>query len=251
MPRRERSRDSQERRENRRRRHRSRSQSATASAPSNDVGALLTQWTAASTTLMNQMSGLCVTAQQTRPDRAKMTVPSFDGKRSWAVFSAQFQSAAATYGWSDAERGQRLLNALQGPAADLVLTLPPADYLDYERLSARLCEHFAPAQRSAVAEAELTRRTQRSEEQLSTYGAEVLRLAREAYPAWPEEPLQTLARNAFIAGIANPEVRRTVRLRQPANYSEALTAAIHVQAVDELEPTSKRARIGQPQGNDK
>ena len=253
MPRRERSRERHHRRESSRTRTRSPS-TAPAAQPTqpNEVGNILAQWATASTSLqqqnanlLQQMSELCLAAQRPRQDRAQISVPTFDGERSWAVFSAQFQSAAETYSWSDQQRGRRLLNALQGPAADLVLTLPPAEYQDYERLSARLREHFAPTHRCAVAEAELTRRSQRQDEQLSTYGAEVLRLTREAYPAWPEVPLQTLARNAFIAGIANPEVRRAVRMRQPANYAEALTAAIHIQAVDELEPAAKRARVGQ------
>jgi hypothetical protein len=178
-------------------------------------------------------------------DIERVRAPTFDGSRSWEVFAAQFQSAADNNGWPPAERGRRLLNALQGPAADIVQTLPPAEYENYASLSGRLSEHFGSSQRRSLAEAELTRRTQKDGESLRDFGTDILRLARIAYPTWPEDAVQTTSRNAFLAGIADAEVRRAVRLRQPASLSDALAAAVHIEAVDRLEPAQKKARVCQ------
>jgi hypothetical protein len=211
---------------------------------------ILHRWTEASTslqehnsTVIRQMSDLCVSSQQQRTVQAKHYVPRFDGTRSWAIFAAQFQIAAEECCWSEEERGRQLLRALDGQAADLVLTLPAGQYTNYASLSKCLKEHYDSPYRSAMAEADLDRRTQRQGESFTAFAAEILRLARIAYPAWPEAALQTVTRKAFLAGIADADVRRTVRLQQPTTLLDAVTAATQVQAIDQLEPPSKRARV--------
>ncbi|KAK3923580.1 UPF0291 protein GK1331 [Frankliniella fusca] len=110
----------------------------------------------------------------------------------------------------------------------------------------KLAEHYNPDQQRQLAEAELDRRRQRQDEPLRDYATDILRLARLAYPAWPEAKLQTTARKAFVAGIANGEVRRQLRLRRPASFTEALTDALHIDAVEEQEqPPGKRPRLCQ------
>ena len=215
-----------------------------------DLRDILHRWSEASTslqernsTVIQQMSDLCLSAQQQRGGRWKTKVPKFDGTRSWAIFAAQFQVAADECSWSEEERGRQLLRVLEGQASDLVLTLPASEYTNYACLTKCLKEHYDSPYRSAMAEANLDRRTQRSGESFTDFAAEIMRLARTAYPAWPEAALQTVTRKAFLAGIADAEVRRTVRLQQPANLLEAVTAATQVQAIDQLEPPSKRARV--------
>ena len=73
----------------------------------------------------------------------------------------------------------------------------------------------------------------------------MLRLARVAYPTWQEDAIQTTARKCFLAGLSDPEVRRTVRLKQPVTLNDALLAASHVESIDELDPPAKRPRVSQ------
>lgn len=70
-------------------------------------------------------------------------------------------------------------------------TLPSNQYASYDSLVARLQQHYGNRQRRSLAEAELLRRTQEASESLSDFGAgaDVLRLARTAYPTWQEESL--------------------------------------------------------------
>lgn len=211
---------------------------------------IMSQWATASTALQSNTAGLMRQLSTTlaqapaRPGGEKGKTPKFDGTRSWSVFLAQFESAAVDGNWSVEEKGRRLLRALEGQAADLVQTLPVGDYQNYAALSGRLEAHYNPAQQRELAEAELDRRKQRADEPLRDYAADVLRLARLAYPTWPEEMLQTTARKAFIAGLAHAEVRRQLRLRRPASFNEALTDALHVEAVEDQEqPPGKRPRL--------
>lgn len=214
---------------------------------------MMSTWAQASTLMQQQNPNLLhrmsENALMTRR-REGRSVPhlSFDGTRSWPVFLAQFESVAQDPAnlWDEEEKGRRLLQALHGQAADLVQTLPRGDYLNFNALSERLRAHFDPAQRGMVAEAQLDRRVQQPNESVQDFGAEILRLARLAYPTWPEVALQTTARKAFIAGLANNDVRRQVRLQRAETFADALTAALHVQAVENHEaPPSKRPRLHQ------
>ncbi|KAJ1518892.1 hypothetical protein ONE63_011505 [Megalurothrips usitatus] len=195
--------------------------------------------------LVERLSQMQLQAGQDSRDR--VAPPTFDGSRSWAVFESQFNSAARRNGWSAEEKGCRLLAALRGPAADLVQTLPAADHENYAQLRARLASHYGAAQGSSAAQAEFQARKQRADEPLRTYATELSRLVRLAYPSWPEEPLQTTAHEAFVKGIADDALRRQVRLRQTTTMDAALSAALHIESVDAMEPAvaeppPKRAR---------
>lgn len=219
-----------------------------------DARDLLTQWAAASTTLQQQnaalvreMSDLFVAARR-QPEKARIEVPRFDGTRSWAVFHAQFQSAATRSRRPEDQWGERLVQSLRGAASDLVMTLPAGRYMNYGSLCGLMQSHYDSPQRHAMAEAELEQRTKQGVEPLQDFGADVLRVARAAHPAWQDDVVQFVARKVFIGGQADPDVRRTVRLRlrQPATLADAVTAALHVQAVDAIQrPPGKRVKVCQ------
>lgn len=202
------------------------------------------RWSEASTTIQEQTTDvlrqLVVQSRTPAPRPAPVPDPRFDGSVPWAVFDAQFQDAAAELSWTDAEKGRRLLRALHGPAAALLQTLPPASYTNYGLLHARLKERYAPADRARVAEASFEHRRQKPGETIRDYADAVLALVREAYPTWAEDPLQTTARRAFISGLADPDVRRDIRKRDPATFAETVSATLRLEAVDQAEqPAAK------------
>lgn len=176
--------------------------------------------------------------------RERGTIQDFDGSTSWPVFRAQFESA--THDWQPDARGRRLLQALKGRAANLVQSLPPAHFTDYDRLRDHLQAHFDPVQRRTLASAELDRREQRSGEAVVDFGGDILRLTREAYPSLQEEAIQAIATKRFLDGFADVDSCRTVRLSSPATLNEAITAAVTVEAAYQAcPPAHKRPRIGQ------
>ncbi|XP_039301448.1 uncharacterized protein LOC120356563 [Nilaparvata lugens] len=50
--------------------------------------------------------------------------PKFDGSSPWAVFHRQFKTAAQYNQWEEDEKNAQLVTALQGPAADILQTVP-------------------------------------------------------------------------------------------------------------------------------
>lgn len=213
-----------------------------------DLNETLSRWVTTAATLQERNAQLLERLSERQltpgPTAERIKVPTFDGERSWAVFEAQFRSIAESCNWSETEKGRRLLSALRGAAADLVQTLPPAEFENYASLSGRLCEHYGSTQRGIVAEAELERRKQKPGESLRDYAAEVQRLCRVAYPTWPEAAIQTMSRKCFLDGISDPELRRAVRLRQVSTMNETLAAALHIECVDQVDPpAAKRPRV--------
>lgn len=95
---------------------------------------VLHAWAASSTDLQQQTAGVLQRLSDTvlaRNRGERIHLPKYDGSRSFAVFDAQFVSAAAAANWSEEEKGRRLLNSLDGAAADLVQTLPQHEFLNY------------------------------------------------------------------------------------------------------------------------
>lgn len=211
---------------------------------------VLTRFAAVATSLQQRQTQLVESISQlhlrgAESSRDRIKPPTYDGSRAWVVFDAQFQGAVEENGWTPEVAGRRLLAALTGPAADLVQTLPPADFENYDRLRARLADHYGTTQRCNVAEAELDKRHQKSGESLRDLATDILRLTRVAHPTWPEDAIQTTSRKAFLSAIADPDLRRAVRLQPSTTLNEALTVAIHIESVDLIEPTIKRARTTQ------
>lgn len=206
---------------------------------------ILQEWAASSTVLQQQQGELVQRLSAGhlggRPDRVQP--PLYDGSTSWEVFERQFTGAATTNGWPAEERGRRLLQVLRGQAADIVLSLPPEAYEDYQSLQGRLSAHFGSARKGALAEAELERRVQNPGESLTDYAHAMRVLSRAAYSTWPEVAIEHTARKAFINGLADPVLQREVKRRQTATLNDALAAAVFVSSVDSAGPSAKRARV--------
>ena len=223
--------------------------SAAAASAEPPLTATLSRWVAASATLQETIAERLSTQQiPASPYLAgKVKPPTFDGSRAWQVFEAQFDTAATANNWSETEKGQRLLTALKGAAANVIQSLPRAEFTNYESVRRRLASHYGAEQRGLLAHTKFTSRRQKEGESLTDFASDIEQLARLAFPTWPEEVLQVRAQEGFLAGIADPELRRTVRLtvRQAATMEDTLATAVHIESVNQVEPPTKRARVAQ------
>ena len=86
-----------------------------------DLNAVLSRWVLSAATLQERSAEALERASQVQPPVRqlfeKVRVPKFDGTRAWTVFEAQFASAATNYGWSEAEKGRRLLSSVTRKSA--------------------------------------------------------------------------------------------------------------------------------------
>ena len=156
--------------------------------------------------------------------RKKEKEPSkYDGKTDLADYLFHFSKVAKRNGWDYADCGIELATCLMGEAREVLSCLPIEIEDDYNTLVDALSTRFDPEGRESKYSAELMERTCLPKEDVATYGHQLKRLARKAYPSndLPERVLIDL----FIRGLPSEEMKRHVSSFEPASYAEAIRRA--------------------------
>ena len=94
-----------------------------------------------------------------------------------------------------------------------------------------LGDRFAPAAHADLHRAELRARCQIATEPLSEYREVIRKLTRLAYPTLTPPVLDTLAKDQFISGIYDRNIRLEARRGTPATLDAALILALQAQAI--------------------
>ena len=166
-----------------------------------------------------------------------------------ATWLAHFGHCAAANAWPAPQQRAMLLVRIQGAALQFVLGLANLANLTFAQLSAQLTGRFAPAGNIALHRADFRCRRRRAGETLASFGADISKLGRAAYPALPHAVQTELARDQFIDGLDTRDLRLRVRESDPATLDDAITRALHLEAIYaadrlQLEPTPAVATIG-------
>ena len=165
----------------------------------------------------------------------------FDGTRGsdWTSWLAHFDQVAVANNWLQADQVRYIALYLTGPAQLFFQSLDQNIRTGgLQPLLAALGNRFAPAAHADLHRAELKARTQTSNEPLSEYCEAVRKLTRLAYPTLAQNVLDTLAKDHFLSGIMDRNIRLDARRGAPATLDEALTHALQAQAIfaTELQP---------------
>ena len=166
-----------------------------------------------------------------------------------ATWLAHFGHCAAANAWPAPQQRAMLLVRIQGAALQFVLGLANLANLTFAQLSAQLTGRFAPAGNIALHRAEFRAKRRRAGETLASFGADISKLGRAAYPALPHAVQTELARDQFIDGLDTRDLRLRVHESDPATLDDAITRALHLEAIYaadrlQLEPTPAVATIG-------
>ena len=156
--------------------------------------------------------------------RKKEKEPSkYDGKTDLADYLFHFSKVAKRNGWDYANCGIELATCLMGEAREVLSCLPIEIEDDYNTLVNALSTRFDPEGKESKYSADLMERTCLPREDVATYGHQLKRLARKAYPSndLPERVLIDL----FIRGLPSEEMKRHVSSFEPASYAEAIRRA--------------------------
>lgn len=161
--------------------------------------------------------------------KGKIKLPVFDGLSSWSVYKVQLEAAASYNGWSTKEKAANLMLALRGQAASLLRTLP-AGSMDLNAIMAALEQRYGDGHLQTVYRSQLKARVQRSGESLQEFAAGVEQLSQLAYVSAPTDIQQHLATQAFIDGLRDQEMRRTLLMGDHRTVSTALVQALTLEA---------------------
>ena len=158
--------------------------------------------------------------KQNKPDK-------FDGdKIEWADFITHFNVVVQWNDWSYSEKGLQLATCLRGKAQKVLSSIPESLNGDYETVRSTL------EKRENAFRAVFQRRKWEARESLMDCGRDVMRLAQRAYPEFSYDALDQVARDQFISGLSDIEMKRFVDLRGHHTLDESVSLATQFESFE-------------------
>ena len=103
---------------------------------------------------------------------------------------------------------------------------------DYETVRSTLEKRFSPPHRENAFRAVFQRRKREARESLMDYESDVMRLAQRAYPEFSYDALDQVAREQFISGLSDIEMKQFMDLRGPHSLDEAVSLATQFESFE-------------------
>ena len=148
----------------------------------------------------------------------------FNGENEWSTWIAQFEAIARRKDLSENEMLDQLLPRLEGQAAQFVFTqLPPMVLDSYQMLKKEMDSRFRTIETARSFASKFSRRSQRQNESLEEYAADLKRLYDKAHGyrsrrAWDEDSVRR-----FLEGLLDDELKFELEFnKEPANIDEAV-----------------------------
>lgn len=174
--------------------------------------------------------------------RKEKSPQSYYGTTDLGDYLQHFTRIAGRNGWDYDDAGEELATSLEGPARQILATLPAHLANDYITIVGALALRFDPEGREFHYSAQLMESTWREEdEDLSTYGHNLARMAQKAYPG--ETLPERVTIDMFIRGLPDAHMKTHVATSKPKSLAEAINAAT---AYDTFNPQRKSSKKKKP-----
>ncbi|KAJ8369429.1 hypothetical protein SKAU_G00094570 [Synaphobranchus kaupii] len=138
----------------------------------------------------------------------QLKLPRFNGTASLESYLALLELAAQLGGWKPEQTAGHLALALEGPALEAILDLPPAERRNLQALTAALQRRFIQHRSAEASRETLLSRYCCEEESWGKVAADVQRYAREAYPEFDAAAQEKLALHAFLRALTPERLPR-------------------------------------------
>ncbi|KAJ8381560.1 hypothetical protein SKAU_G00023380 [Synaphobranchus kaupii] len=172
----------------------------------------------------------------------QLKLPRFNGTASLESYLAQLELAAQLASWTPEQTAGHLALALEGPALEAILDLPPAERQNLQALTAALQRRFTQHRSAEASREKLLSRYRCEEESWGKVAADLQRYAREAYPDFDAAAQEKLALHAFLRALTPERLREHVSLAQPGSISEALSKTTRAEDTLAIRPTPQPTR---------
>ncbi|KAJ8351980.1 hypothetical protein SKAU_G00234560 [Synaphobranchus kaupii] len=150
----------------------------------------------------------------------QLKLPRFNGTASLESYLAQLELAAQLGGWTPEQTAGHLALALEGPALEAILDLPPAERQNLQALTAALQRRFIQHRSAEASREKLLSRYRCEEESWGKVAADVQRYAREAYPEFDAAAQEKLALHAFLRALTPERLRDHVSLAHQRGFDQ-------------------------------
>lgn len=156
-------------------------------------------------------------------------LPPFSGKEEWKVWINRFEAVAERRCWDDGTKLDNLLPRLQGRAGDFVFNQLPHETLSsYPELVKELNSRFRVVETQKTFAAKFSQRTQKHDETVEEYAADLKRLYFKAYKSRDSKTRQEDLVRRFLDGLKDSEARFEIEYnKEPNDIDEAVYHAVN------------------------
>jgi hypothetical protein len=174
----------------------------------------------------------CIREGQPGPadNRPVVTPAQFDGTTDLGEFMAHFQLCIRANGWTEEAAGMFLGLSLRGNARRLLTGIVSWKRGGYNKLVAALENRFQPKDQAESHKAMFRNRDRRPEEDLLTYAERLEQLARLGYPEADGVTLGSLAKDRFLDGLKDNQLKYFILYSQPRTLGDAVTVGVRAEA---------------------
>jgi hypothetical protein len=163
--------------------------------------------------------------------KLKVRPHQYDGRSSWVGYYLQFETICRMNDWSPRERADNLAVCLTGSAVSVLTNLSVEERTSYDLLVAALNRRFNEGHSVELARVSLDGRRKTRNESLTQYGSDVLTLTLAAYPTIAAEATDVIARQHYVSGLDNSELRKQLKLCRPATLADMISTAVELEAI--------------------
>lgn len=163
----------------------------------------------------------------------KLKPDTFDGRVPLREFLSQFSLIARANKWDDATQSMVLAASLRGKARTVLETIENIENLNLSELTSKLELLFGEGSLTQNYYSLFTNRRQKFGEDLATFGTELERLSRLAYPECPYAVRDKIACAQFISTLSDNFVKRTLQLEGITSLNLAIERAKAVKIIQE------------------
>ncbi len=156
------------------------------------------------------------------------SIPKYNGKFEFDNFKVQFECLAEEFGWTYREKGKKLIRCLVDEARSVLGTMSVVEATDYNALCKALDGLHNEPGGKALVQAKLQRVVRTPGQSAASFGREIKRMGRKAYPGGNDEALAA----SFIRGLNDEDMRKYVQLQMPSSLDEAIEFASIYQTVE-------------------
>ena len=134
--------------------------------------------------------------------------------------------------WTYTEKGLQPATCLRGKAQKVLGSIPESQRSDYEAMKSALEKRFSPPHCENAFRAVFRQRKRESKESLMDYGSDIMRLAQRAYPEFNYTALDQVARDQFVRGLPDVDMKRHVDLGSSSSLDEAISLATQYESFE-------------------
>ena len=154
----------------------------------------------------------------------------FDGTTDLDEFMAHFRLCVRANKWDERTAGMYLGISLRGNARRLLSQVALGEELSYYELVQALEQRFQPRNQAESHKALFRSRDRRPDEDLYSYSESLERLARLGYPDADAETICSLAKDRFLDGLKDSQLRYFILYSQPRSLEDAVTVGVRAEA---------------------